>query len=366
MKITIISSHNLNDNRINKHIRTLLKNNYDITYINYSDSKLEDFKFHNEVKLVHTKMSFTKKNIVKVIFELYKLKKILGKKNMDILHIHDPIFLICFKKAYKKNIITVYDKHEMYETINVFNARVGTKLEKKYIKYTSSTVYVSKQQEKYLISLGLEKIVHVPNYQLRSDFYYTEKKYDNSRISMVYIGDLSSDTRDINLMLQVFKKLLNSSKKIEIILGGTGLDKENEDLVEKLTSKYENFHYKGFLSYDKVIKFTESSDFGFYFTNNHPNNHYSSPNKLFEYLLSGTILVGVGKFVNEENINEKCGLIFDYGTSAKEIAEDIFKLINDNYKMRQFQKKALNLGKEFTWESIENRYIELYNSLNNK
>ena len=51
-KIVVISVHPLFDNRIAKHLRTLLKYHYDVTYLNSSDSEMENYSvrvyFHSK------------------------------------------------------------------------------------------------------------------------------------------------------------------------------------------------------------------------------------------------------------------------------------------------------------------------------
>lgn len=361
MKILIISTHPLDDNRIKKHIRTLLSNGYEITYVNCSESKKADFVLTEKIELIHFNISYEKKNLIKVFFNYIKIRKLINKIDAEIIHVHDPIFISLFKKAKKRGMMTVFDKHERYETIRDFNARVATRLEYKNRKFIDGVAFVTKEQIEYLKSIGIENLKHIPNFQSKYDYPQKLLKEDINRVKLIYMGDLSSQTRDIVLMLHVIKDLLKQKSNIEVILGGQGLDKESHDIVNGLAELYSNFIYYGYMKYDDVIKHTLDSDIGFYFTKDHPNNYNSSPNKIYEYLISGCILVGVGKFADHDLIHQQCGLIFDYNTRVDIIVTEIIKLIDDKNKMKDFKEKAKSLGESFTWESVESRYIDLYN-----
>lgn len=58
MKILLLSIHPLIDNRINKHIGTLLKNGYCIEYINVSEDNISNLGLERKIKLENINKNF--------------------------------------------------------------------------------------------------------------------------------------------------------------------------------------------------------------------------------------------------------------------------------------------------------------------
>lgn len=368
MKILVISKHNLGDNRIGKHLKTLEKNNYSVSYLNMSHATKEDVsnfqRVNQEVKLIHFNKEFEKKRFVSVGITLLKIRKALKKVTNSIVHIHDPLFLLFVKRLKRNKNIIVYDKHELYESFDNFEAKLGTYLEKKHRALIEGVVYVTQSQEGHLNKLGMRNIVEVPNYQLKAGYQVTPAPIkDNLPVELIYIGDLSSDSRDIDLMIAVFAKLLEVNKNIQITLGGSHASSFTSQNINSLSNKYSNFEYVGVIPYAQVILRTMAADIGFYFTKNHPNNYRSSPNKIYEYLISGTAIIGKGIFRDEELIQNKAGYLYNYEASEAEIVNGVNSLITNQELLKKFKAEARVLGDKFTWENVENRYIELYNKI---
>ena len=367
MKIQVFSIHPLFDNRINRHLTTLLKNNHQVEYINVSKSNKREFELGTKVILHHINEPFVKSNFKGVIKAWFILHKYLMKGNADIVHIHDALLIPLLYYAKKMNINTVYDKHESYETMGGINARIGTIFEKIFIKYIDSVVYVNEQQRKYIDNMGYKLTRMIPNYQ-STETYNIEKKQtdDDKRIQIIYIGSLKETDRNILLMLDIMDEVMDNCPNIKFIVGGSTDNKQISNKILYLSHKFNGFEYKGVMKYSDVIDTTVNSDIGLLFAKDCPNNQASSPNKIYEYMVSGVALVGMGNFMHANEINEYAGKIFSFNTERNEISSYIISLIKDIEQLNRFKENANIMGKKYTWESVEGRYQEIYETIQTK
>lgn len=362
MKILVISIHNLFDNRINRHMTTLIKKGHIVEYFNISKSNKENFEYIDDVKLTHINTDFSKNNLIAVIRALRVARKTISNSDSQIVHFHDPLLLSLSKFCKKRGKKVVFDKHESYETIKGLNGRISSLLERKYSRYIDGVVYVNTNQLKYLEYIGYKMKSMIPNYQLKSSYSLPRNSLRN-RIRFIYIGSLSNETRNTSLMLNVMNRILEDNQNVEFILGGRIIDDEVKAIIDYMVLKRKNFEYKGVVKYSTVITDTINSDIGLYFAKDVPNNFMSSPNKIYEYLLSGLAIVSIGSFTDSQIINQSCGRVFDYSVKEQDLIDYISLLINDRKLLKKLKIVSQELGNKYTWESVEDNYIIMYTDL---
>lgn len=356
MKVAVVSIHPLNDNRIARHIKTLLSNNIEVEYVNVS--KGTKFPFDN-VKVHNLELTFNTHNMWSIIKTWKYVKETLKSLSFDVIHVHD-LYLLPAVTGIKKPVI--FDRHERFEIIDSVLAKMFSKYERIKIKKLDACVYTVDGEEKYLTQIGYRNTALIPNYQSQKAFEQLEEETDRSIRTLLYIGSLSNYDRNIELMLDVFEKVLECEQNTRCILGGKICNDVIEKEIDMLQKKYpDRFIFLGFCKHEDVIAHTLKADFGFLFFRDFPNTRYSSPNKLYEYLLGKTIFIGVGQFILEKEIvEEQAGFIYPYDTKAEVIARCIVDLLHDPEKMEWMKSNAFSIGKRYTWESVEGRYVELY------
>ncbi len=365
MKVMVMSLHLLSDNRIGKHIKCLINEGYQVEYINASSSSESDFELNNMVNFVHIPIPFIKKSGVKLLTIYSKMRKAIKQSASSILHIHDPQLLLLAPYAKHCGKIVVYDRHELYNTFPMLTARVGTWFEKKYAKYLSGVVYVTEMQEKYNIKyFPNSKRIMVPNYQSAKEYDNAPRSVNKNDITMVYIGNLCEKDRDILLMLNVVKKILRMHPECNAIFGGSCTDNVILSKMKQINKDNPKFEYKGILKYSDVVNYTVNADIGLAFYKDVPNVRGSSPNKIFEYLISGVMVVSRGEYKNSEEIgNENAGLVFSYNDDEEYIVKKICDVIADKNKLNEYKQNSYKLGRNFLWEEVQQGYIRLYSLL---
>lgn len=362
MKVLVIAVHPLQDNRISKMIHTIARNGDKVIYINISVNQNVDDAVFKGIKVIKIHEDFRKNNPRGVFSAFLAVKKMIKRIRPNVVHIHDPYLIPLLKAARSVGAITVYDKHEAYEVMNSFPAKVGTFLERRYIQYIDGVVYVADSQRAYIDRLGYKHIAKVPNFQSLERFSKAKKLHHNG-CRLIYVGSLSSESRNIMEMLDIIESILSKNNNTSCIIGGTSEEASVNQRLEELSARFNNFVYKGYLLYDDVIQETVNSDIGLYLTKYDPNNVGSSPNKINEYLMAGIAIVAQGRFQDWDKIHKKAGFVFDYDCNSSEIAEAIQTLIDDQETLKAFEKTSQILGSERTYEAVENRYRDLYNEI---
>jgi len=363
MKIQIFSTHNLFDNRISRHIITLLKYNYKVDYVNTSNSNENDFELRERIDFHHIKEAYVKSNIKGVFKSFISMLIFLKNGNADIVHIHDPLLIPLLYYAKHLGKSTVYDKHECYEKLRGVNSKIGTYFEKVFKKHIDAIVYVNEQQFSYINSLGYKIIKMIPNYQSITSFNIVCDSNRGDIVTIIYIGALSEKSRNILLMLDVMEMVLEKMDMVRIVLGGKSVDESITNRIDILSGKYRRFEYRGVLKYSDVIDITLKSDIGLYFVKDIPNNYLSSPNKIYEYMIAGLVLVGMGKFTHSQEIDGYAGKIFPFESQKEDIVSYICSLIKNKTKMKEMKSNARNIGLKYTWESVEYLYKEIYDNI---
>lgn len=363
-KIVILSIHRLGDNRIEKHIRRLLVEGYHVKYVNASASNNEAVVADKGLQLVHIPIPYVKASGIRILKIYRKMIRELKEDTGDVVHIHDPQLLPLAKTASRLGYKVVYDRHERYEVIPVLTAKVGTFFEQSYAKWVDGIVYVNPTQAEYINRLFKCETVMIPNYQSEQLFVGNKKRGLAKQIQFIYVGSLEESLRNILLMLRVMRRVLKEREQCGFVLGGTCNNDAVRKEIDVFSNETERFEYCGLIPYQEVVKKTRDSDVGLLFLKQCGNTEGASANKLYEYLLAGLVVIGMGNFMHSREVVEaRAGIIFDYDTDEEEIVKQIIEIVDSYPLLKQLQKNAKELGKAFSWDEVADNYIALYDRL---
>jgi len=390
----IIDAHPLEDGRIQKHIRFLQDQGYNVYHIHFipyaADQWVDDGKYslfgekswhinlhwkirHKGLRLLNYLSLFSPALTRKTIDVIRSLD--MPSNESGIIHVHDPI-LLPLAKIIQSEWLThakiVYDRHEIYEGMKRIGGISGYRLFEMLSKNSiSGVVIVSERFKEKIAGMFPKSIIHtVPNYPVKS---MTDKRKildkidsfsQSDPLNCVYIGSLRQDLdRDINLLLKTADNILAKFPHSKFFIGGPCYDNIILNDLKKLQQKYQKrFNYLGTVPNSQVIKITEEAHIGFLFLKNQPEDDFRTPNKIYEYLLCGLIPIIRGNIEDSEKI-AMVSLLFSYRDPIAFLECQIESLLPNRKKMQEMMRYSYELGHQYEWETVALRYLDLYRSL---
>ncbi len=235
--------------------------NYEITIIsNASSSDEKRMKIEDIKKITVVNLEFYKTIIVPISKDRFPISlKLLKLVKFDIIYNIDvsifiDLFLLIFSKIFKKKLIRGIHNNCTFNTVPIKNNMIHRILFKIYdpikvfiiFKYTDIHV-LNKDDEKNLQRLGYKgKINLIPNF-LFTDSIEKYKSQKNKTFTVLFVGRLSIQQKGLDLLVQIFQKLLKNNNKIKLRIIGSGND--GEKIISNLTKEYpKNIGWVGFLS----------------------------------------------------------------------------------------------------------------------
>ncbi|SDT96836.1 glycosyltransferase family 4 protein [Desulfobacula phenolica] len=272
------------------------------------------------------------------------------RKKINYVHAHDfdtlPLGYILAKF---KSVNLIYDSHESYVDMlyhhPVWLKNIIFKVENHLLNKVDLVITVGEKLRQYLETRGAKKTCVVGNWQDPEKFKFStaqkEQAYktlgikENQKV-IAFIANLGLE-RQVPQLIEAVRQMPD----MFLVLGGDGPCRA---LAEKAASECKNIVYLGYVKPDKVPFYTALSDIIFYgFDPKNPNAEFSAPNKLFEGLAAGKIIVTgdfgeIGKIVRKK----KCGIMVDgYSTS---VLIDAFKKISQ-HNAHDYCRNSLNACK---------------------
>lgn len=218
------------------------------------------------------------------IYPFRAIKKI-RKWHLDVIHSHTEFGVGTFARiiANQFDIPLVHTYHTMYEdyvhyiTKGYFDGpskKIVEYLTKFYCDKTASELIVptKKTYDLFVKKYKFHKNIHIIPTGIETDRFHKEniKKTDINKLKskynitnkdfvILYIGRLGKE-KNIDFMLDAFRKLIKKNKHIKLLLVGSGPD---EQYFQSLTAKYkikDNVIFTGAVPYDEVPIYCQLSD----------------------------------------------------------------------------------------------------------
>jgi glycosyltransferase involved in cell wall biosynthesis len=241
------------------------------------------------------------------------------------------------------------------------------RLEKVIYKNAKSVVALSSSIKNAIESkVSGVKVEVIPNFA-DCDFYLPEskdfaleKKYSvQGKFVVSYIGALGFANG-----LDYFIECANVSRKanlpIHFLMCGEGAMAERlKSSVQKL--KLENISITGFVDRNGVKEIMNVTDAVFVSYKNMPILETGSPNKYFDGLASGKlIVVNFGGWIKNEIERVGCGLAVD-AKQPTDFANKILSFISDKKKLERYQTAARKLAEEkYSRQILSSRFADIF------
>ena len=163
--------------------------------------------------------------------------------------------------------------------------------------------------------------------------------------------------------IEIVCQLANKMKDIRFhIIGG------NAEQIQKLIDKYNvgsNVIWYGYQPYSQAMKLTENFGIALLpnqervFVGNTDIGQYTSPNKLFEYMAHGKVIVASRVKALEEILVDNQNAILVSPTAINEWEHAVREVIEDTELRKKLTKKGTEqVNSKYNWESRANRIID--------
>lgn len=228
---------------------------------------------------------------------------------------------------------------------------------------TISPAYIESVSQRFAEA----QVSYVPNYPLRSEYDQDlvsakiERLDEDTEILLTYIGSLNNDyDRDVDLLLDLMEAALCQNPRVVCRVGGSLNSRSLGERMENLSIKFpDRFRYLGYVDRTTTLELTEKSHIGFFLLR--PESNYwvkSSPNKFFEYLVTGNIAVVRADI--DADIPPGTAMLFSRDEPSERIVSTVLELLDDIDRMKSMMASAQRLGKQFLYEQVQDNYLRLY------
>jgi glycosyltransferase involved in cell wall biosynthesis len=299
------------------------------------------------------------------------IQKVLPLKP-DLVHCHDLDTLyagVRIKKHLKCKL--VFDAHEDYPTLmslylpGFFVPLLNT-LERWLLRQVDATVAASSVFVDKLTLAGYSPVVHIPNVQdlapfenINQDQLVRARQELGLEPGSYVISYIGGFTR--NRLLLPLIEAMHSLPTTTLLLWGDGHQRQ---AVEKATYGLANVRYLGCLPANQVPLYTCLSDVVYYCLKpDYPGAKYNAPNTLSNAMAAGRPIIAnnigdLGCIIRKSG----CGLLLDEVT-PQTIREAIMKLSDQVLRHKLGEAGHASAKAEFNWKVVEQRLLELYQSL---
>ncbi len=326
----------------------------------------ENKKTENEVNtILYNKIAPNGKGISNifslVLWNLF-LFRILWKNRKNYTYIHSIDFDTCIpayviaKIFRKKLIFDVYDKYADARNTPPLVAFFIDRIEKYFCIHSNKLILPDECRIKQLnISPNKERISIIENVPY-TQFNLATKEIRKDNLVFSYVGILEEKNRGIENLLNAIAQ--NPSVKLHIAGGG-----KIESLVKEKAEKYPNIIFYGQVSSQKALEILSKSDIivGMYYKTI-KNHIYASPNKYFEHLLLGKVLLTTEGTPPGDKV-KKYSTGFAIGETEADISNFIRNIDINIIKQYSINARKIWLEKYNNYqEKIKEKYLNLLKS----
>ena len=371
--VHILMSDYTLDSRVRNETVSLFEDNYDVDVYCLKSETINKNEIREGVSL--RRFGKVGGKIVNFLTAYISMFLYSLNKNIDCVHAHDVTSLpIAYLISIFKRVPFIYDSHELWsqahhESSSKLILNTISFFEKKIAKRATSIITVSDSIKKYLEEHfkvnNINVIRNIPSYTHLGKYDIFREKFgidQNTKICL-YQG-LISKTRGVELIVEAALNICKSNDKVVFFFLGNG--DYLEDLKHLVFEKdlTDQIKILGFIKQDELLKYTMSADIGIHAIYNSCLNHnYCLPNKVFEYIHSGVVLVvtnlvELDRFVKENNI----GVTFE-DNNSQDLEIELNNILNNDKLFSEMKNNSIELAKKLTWENEYKKLKKIYGDI---
>ena len=288
--------------------------------------------------------------------------KIIKKRNIefDLIHAHFGWSAgyagMKVKEKYNKPLVITGHGYDVYDL--PFRDKYWKIRLREVFNNADRLITVSKKNRDCLRKLGITKEIDMfPNGYSSSIFRYIEKhkakkilNLSDHRKIILTIGNLEK-VKGYDILLKAIIILSRKRKDFLCLLIGEGTEESN---IKKIISKYKLDDYATLLGrkpHNELVYWFGACDF---FVSS--SLFEGNPTVMFESLGCGKAFIGTNVGGIPDVINSPHYGILSQPGDEKELAENMFKALDEKWDSR----KILEHSRLYTWEKITQNLIEIY------
>ena len=313
---------------------------------------------------------FWANNMAKInSFEQFVLDRMM-EYQVDILHVHDfPMLYPGVILSKVRLVPLIYDAHELYYAQTQLSPQIQKKymrLEEKLIPYAKVVITVNPyiaviMAERYKIPLP-RVILNAAIWQekvmvneLRERFGLPQHKK-----VVLYQGWISPN-RGIEHLVDAAEYFDTDICLIIIGYGDFELELKKQVAEKNLSDRV---YFYGGVPSAELHPLTCSADLGIIpYHGVDENNYYCSPNKLFEFMVSGLPIIANNlPFLSDIIGKYKNGILVDL-SSPQKLATEINRILTNREALDHLRLRAEQAGKDLNWQDEQQKLLAIYKEI---
>lgn len=369
--VLIRSTSIYNDSRATKEILSLSKGGYHVIVLGWNRDGVADEKCHeifsDDVQFYFYGTQLKNigfRNIGKLacwfMWVCRQLNSIIDRNNVTIIHACDldaglPAWWFVKQKG-KHNIKFVYDIYDYYVDSHSIPSLIRNNIENleiAIINQADLTIICNEERKWQIRHANPRELLVIHN---SPDLRNIELPEYKEKYDYAYCGSLAP----VRLLKEIFNAY-DAYQDICMVIAGFGI---YDTIAQNLASRYENFSFKGVLSYSDVLKVEASSKvLSAIYDPSITNHKLAAPNKFYESMALGKPLIvckgtGIDKIVKQNDL----GIVISY--DEKEFFSSLKALLSNYELRRDMGIKAKSLfTKRYSWNKMEHILLTAYDAL---
>ena len=361
------------DSRVNNETVSLTKDGFDVTVFCFRSSVFNTDEIRANVPI--KRFGLIGNKVVNVSSAWVGMLACAYRTKVDCIHAHDITALpIAYLISRMKHIPLIYDSHELWiESHHSFNSKLIVKVagyfEKVIAKKATRVITVSDSISNYLHShFGVDNITvirNIPSYVHSENYNLFREIYDIKSNDKIFIYQGIVDcSRGVDLIIDAAISVCYANSTCKFFILGEGPDLMKLQAIVRDSGLADRIVFVGFIDQADLLKYTRSADIGIHAIKNSCLNHeYCLPNKLFEYMHSGVVLVvtdlvELGGFVK----NHEIGLTFRDG-DVFALERSLLELLSNDDLFNRLKGNLSLASEQTTWSKEFLKLKEMYNQI---
>ena len=386
------------DIRVEKEVRSLLKQGYNITIMASNDGTQDEVTVDGNLTIYRPRewsycylwtgihyfwgsINFVDKWVLK------KCQEYISTRQFDVIHVHDLRLVkvgVLLGKQYGMKVVA--DLHENYPaaiqsytsdnslksiirryTVDRFKRWVS--FEKNILQDVDAVIGVVDEAKTRIVrdcNVAPEKVYVVSNTESMDDFgsmpinHAIAEKYKNQFV-ISYIGGVDFH-RGLDTVIKAMPKIVKYISSVKLLIVG-GKDDAYENALKSLAIKYgvdNSVEFLGRIPFSKVPSYIAASDIGVISQFASELANYTVPHKLFQYMVLGKPVIVSDCYPLKRIVEEyNCGLVFKSSDSAS-----MGECFAHHIDIEKLSQNAIRAVKEkYNWEADEKRLLTMYRAL---